>query len=359
MTGLVFHPSQLEDEQSLLSRACWLYFAGGMTHGEIGDRLGVPSFKVQRLIARATREGMIHIFIDSPVAGCVRLEQDIAERFGLTECIVSPDLGEDALPLRSLAPAGARYLMRVIQQGGDRLIGLGHGRTISAIVDALPRQQAGSTAFVALLGGLTTSFSADPYDVIHRISERARAPGYFLPVPFFANSRADREVLMSQVGVSHVMKLARKTSLCIVGIGTATRKGFLAQTGAINDRDVEALERLGARSEILCYFHDEAGAPVETSLAERSITLTYEELKKKRIVAAAGGVDKTDAIRSVLNSGLLSGLITDEATARRLVGDGASLVTTMRLRSSKKRNAEIKPAKPARGKAGRLSTVAD
>ena len=119
--------------------------------------------------------------------------------------------------------------MRVMQAGADTLIGLGHGRTISAMVDCLPRQQGQATAFVALLGGLTTSFSADPYDVIHRISDRTGVPGYFLPVPFFANSVADREVLLSQIGVSHVMKLARKTSLCIVGIGTATREGFLAQ----------------------------------------------------------------------------------------------------------------------------------
>ena len=39
----------------------------------------------------------------------------------------------------------------------------------------------------------------------------------------------------------------------------------------------------------------------------------------QRIVAIAGGADKTAAIRAVLNSGLLSGLITDEATATALL----------------------------------------
>ena len=38
-----------------------------------------------------------------------------------------------------------------------------------------------------------------------------------------------------------------------------------------------------------------------------------------RIVALAGGSAKTRAIRAILSSGLLFGLITDEATARRLV----------------------------------------
>jgi DNA-binding transcriptional regulator LsrR (DeoR family) len=336
MSDPVLSPHQQEDDE-LLARASWLHFAGGMTHVDIGRRLRIPAFKVQRLIARATREGLIHVFIDSPVAECVRLEHALAERYGLSECIVSPDVGEQALPLRSLAPAGASYLMRVIQEGRDTLIGLGHGRTISAIVECLPRQHAKQMAFVALLGGLTTSYSADPYDVIHRLSDRTGVPGYFLPVPFFANSTADREVLMQQIGVSHVMEMARRTTLCLVGIGTATPEGFLAQTGAINEGDVQTLARLGARSEILCYFHDEEGRPIETGLAERSLTLTYEELKGRRIVAAAGGVDKVDAIRSVLRSGLLSGLITDEVTARTLVGESTSAVTPMRLRSSRKR----------------------
>ena len=38
-----------------------------------------------------------------------------------------------------------------------------------------------------------------------------------------------------------------------------------------------------------------------------------------KIVAVAGGTSKTQAIRAILGSGLLHGLITDEATARRLV----------------------------------------
>ena len=37
------------------------------------------------------------------------------------------------------------------------------------------------------------------------------------------------------------------------------------------------------------------------------------------IVAVAGGTSKTRAIRAILAHGLLFGLITDEATAKRLV----------------------------------------
>ena len=45
----------------------------------------------------------------------------------------------------------------------------------------------------------------------------------------------------------------------------------------------------------------------------------FADLKSHRIVALAGGTSKTRAIRAILAHGLLFGLITDEATAKRLV----------------------------------------
>jgi erythritol transport system ATP-binding protein len=49
------------------------------------------------------------------------------------------------------------------------------------------------------------------------------------------------------------------------------------------------------------------------------VTQRVEILRGCRIVAVAGGAVKVDAVRAVLASGLLSGLITDERTAREIV----------------------------------------
>jgi DNA-binding transcriptional regulator LsrR (DeoR family) len=350
LAASAFEPPSEEDELSLLARASWLYFSGGMTHGEVADRLHIPAFKVQRLIARATRDGLIHVFVNSPVAKCVRLEHELCSRYGLRECVVAPDLGETGLPLKSLAPAGASFLLRIIQQDAHRIIGLGHGRTLTAIVDHLPQTPAPQMSFVALLGGLTTSFSADPYDVIHGVSHRTGAAGYFIPAPFFANSATDRAVLLSQLGVTHAIELARKATLCIVGIGTATADGFLAKNGSLGPEDLTALNRLGARSEILCYFHDENGKLVNTELSARCVTLPYDELADRGIIAAAGGPDKVDAIRSVLKSGLLRGLITDEATAVKLAGEATPHVSVMKPRSNRKREISAPKAASAGGR---------
>ncbi len=67
-------PALDERDQELCARAAWLYHGAGLTQGEVARRLGVPSVKAHRLIARANRLGFIHVSIDAPVAACVHLE---------------------------------------------------------------------------------------------------------------------------------------------------------------------------------------------------------------------------------------------------------------------------------------------
>ena len=121
---------------------------------------------------------------------------------------MAPDLGEDGLPLRALGLAGASFLRREIERGEHRVIGLGHGRTLAAAVQQLPRLDAEGVRFVSLLGGLTRNYAANPYDVMHRLAERTSAQAYVMPVPFFANSVEDREVLLEQRGVREVFEMA-------------------------------------------------------------------------------------------------------------------------------------------------------
>jgi DNA-binding transcriptional regulator LsrR (DeoR family) len=59
-------------------------------------------------------------------------------------------------------------------------------------------------------------------------------------------------------------------------------------------------------------------------MAQRSISLRLEELAGRTVIGIAGGADKVDAIRATLRSGLLSGLITDETTARAILEQKAS-----------------------------------
>jgi DNA-binding transcriptional regulator LsrR (DeoR family) len=51
--------SPIDPEQSLAIRAAWLHYAGGLTQAAVAKRLGVPSVKAHRLIARAVADGVV------------------------------------------------------------------------------------------------------------------------------------------------------------------------------------------------------------------------------------------------------------------------------------------------------------
>ncbi len=309
----------VDEEAALAARAAWLHFAGGKTQGEVAEVLGVQSTKAHRLIAKARNEGLIRVFVEGPIAGCIEHEEQLKLLYGLSLCEVVPNIDEGSLPLRTLGTAGARYLRNLIEGGQHSLIGIGHGRTLATAVEMMPSVAAGKVKFVSLLGGLTRRFAASPFDVIHRLAERTGAESYVMPVPFFANTTKDKQVLESQFGVSDAIAMARNADIYVAGIGEVDRKSFIATGGMADDVDIDPLLQAGACGEMLGHFFDADGAHVPNAVSDRAMAPRLADLKSHKIVALVGGTSKTQAVRSLLLSGLLHGLITDEATARRLV----------------------------------------
>jgi DNA-binding transcriptional regulator LsrR (DeoR family) len=312
-----------DNEDSLAVRAAWLHYVGGFTQSAVAKRLGIPSGKAHRLISRAVAEGVVKVSIDGDIAECVNLEVALSERYGLDYCEVAPDVDDDALALTALGHAGADFLRREIEGGAAAVIGLGHGRTLSAAVHHLPRISAGSTRFVSLLGGLTRDYATNPYDVMHQLAAKTGRQAYVMPVPFFANTEDDREVLLAQRGVSDVFHLARSADLKIVGIGTVDSQAHLVTSGMLHADELEEIAALGGIGELLGHFFDNKGRILETSVTARTLAASFTEPGRDRIVAIAGGPAKTEAIRAVLHSYKLHGLITDERTARLLLESSA------------------------------------
>lgn len=311
-------PSPTKSEESLALRAAWLHYVGGLTQSAVAKRLGVQSVKAHRLIARAVADGAVKVTIDGEIIECVELEAELTARFGLEFCNVAPDLGEEGLPMRTLALAGAAQLRHWLESGEYRTIGIGHGRTLAEAVRAMPRFDTKELRFVSLLGGLTRNFAANPHDVMHLLAEKTGAQAYVMPVPFFANTAEDRAVLLAQRGVSEIFDMAEAAPLKIVGIGTVEPDTQLVTSGMIEPGEIEAIARAGGVGEMLGHFFDAEGNLIETPLTNRTLAVSLGERKKQRIIALAGGDEKIEAIAAILKSGRLAGLITDERTARAL-----------------------------------------
>jgi erythritol transport system ATP-binding protein len=274
-----------------------------MSKGKISAEFG-PNVTKERIMA---------------ASGEVDLGLQLAEHYGLDHCEVITDLHEDELPLEALGVAGARYLGAEIARKPDMLIGVGYGRTLQASVESLPPTPASGLRFVSLMGGQTGTFEANPHEIIDRLAERTGAKAITMPAPFMAGSVAERDALLDLPGVAEAFARAAESDLMLVGIGIAEQAASLVTTDMIQPAEMEAIRQNGGVGELLGHFFDARGRPVEADLTRRIVTLPLDRLKGRRIVAVAGGKVKVAAIRAVLASGLLTGLIIDERSARAIV----------------------------------------
>ena len=306
------------EDHDLCVRAAWLHYGAGLTQSEVAKRLGVPSLKAHRLIAKANKEGLVRISIEGEIIECVRLEDRMRARFGLQFCEVCPDLDDEPLPLQTLGLAGSRFLRLAFEGGEDEVIGFGHGRTLAACVNMLPKMSVGGVKLVSLLGGLTRRYSATPFDVIHRLAERTGAEAYVLPLPFYANSVEDRAVFLEQRGVAAIMDMGMRATLRVVGIGTMEADASILSTGMIEREEFEAARRAGGAGEILGRIFSLDGKLIENDISARALSMSAADIGRQKTVAFAGGQSKIDAIRAVLASGLIHGVIIDERTAKSL-----------------------------------------
>lgn len=312
-----------EEDAATAARAAWLYHAGGLTQADVARALGVTSIKAHRLLAKARREGIVRVLIEGAIGGCIGLEQTLRDRFGLAECRVVPTLEPSGLPLRSLGQAGASFIRGALEGVENTVVGVGHGRSLAACMQYLPRVHSPGLRLVSLLGGLPRLRTANPYETIQAFAERTGAEAWLMPVPFFANSAAERAVLVSQRGVAETFALAREAQLCFVGIGEVSDSAFLRLSEAIDVDDLAALREAGAVGEVLGRFFDATGQVVSAGLHQLVVSSPLQDLPG--LIAIAGGPGKEAAIGAVLRSGLLAGLITDETTAQKLAADATNI----------------------------------
>lgn len=315
-------------DAELTMRAAWLYYEASLTQAEISEQLQIPPARVQRLIARAARDGLVRILIEGDLAGCVMLERALIERFGLIYCRVVPALpgtepksASSSQMISSLGRATAAFLRETFERDQHHVIGFGHGRTLAAAIDHLPREPRAGLNVISVVGGLAQRIDATPFDVIHALAEKTGAAAYLPPVPFYAQSEADRRVLLRQRGVAEAFSMAAAASLYVMGIGEIGATASLCRTAMLLPQELEQARLDGAVAEALGWFFDIDGRRIDTELHDRLIGIDLQEIKGREIVAVAGGVEKHTAIAAILRGRWISGLITDEETARQLVAD--------------------------------------
>lgn len=302
----------------LAARAAWLSFVGGMTQDQIAVELGISRQRVQRLVARASADGFVRVRIDHPVATCLSLERDLKARYGLSSVRIAPGVGDNTDPLFGLAPFAAPILERIFADPAALVIALGTGRTLRMVVEHMQQTDGSRHKLVSLIGNVAPDGSASFYEVIMRLAEKTAAPHYPMAIPVVARSTEELQLYRSLPHVRASRDLAMRADLAVVGIGQMDETAPLLVDGFITRDDLAELRAAGAVGEIVGHIFDAHGRYLDHPLNNRLVGVEVPVNGMPVHCIAAGG-SKRQALKAALTGGLLTSLVTDEATAQALL----------------------------------------
>ncbi len=322
-----------EPDAELIVRAAWLYHIGGLTQEEVAVRLGVHRTRVVRLLGEARDRGLVSVTIHHEQVRDLEIEGGIVRRHGLDFCLATPPIGLDdadaeprlaavqaMIARRAVGSAAASFLKGKLASGKPITVGVSWGRTLEQMALHLSGAHNPKARFVSLMGSLTRNSASNPFEVVQALAARTGGEGHFLPVPFIADTQADRTVLMSQRSVAEALDLARSADLFLISVGELSETAFLRKQGMLSSEELASVRARGAVADALGRLFDRAGAPVDHELAHRTLALEFEHLRGRNVVLLAGGVQKVDSVRALLRTGVVRGLIID--------GDAASVLAS-------------------------------
>jgi DNA-binding transcriptional regulator LsrR (DeoR family) len=314
----------LEREQrklDLAARAAWLYYIAGHTQDQIATSLEVSRPAAQRLVALAIAERLIKVRLDHPIAACMDLAATLADRHGLELVEVVPSDPADPVQHMGLAACAAERLERHLAPKAPAIVALGTGRAIRAVVDQVSAMERPQHKIVSLVGNMARDGHASPYEVVMRLADRLGSQRYPTPTPVIADSIEERELLQAQRAFQTLRELVAQARITMVGVGVIGWQAPLHKDGFITDAELAELTERGAVGEIVGWAFDAEGRLIEDSVNARVVSMPLEQPVQRLVIGVAHGPNKVAPIRAALRGRLISGLITDEATARGILSD--------------------------------------
>lgn len=301
----------------IIEVATWFYIHG-RTQAEIARGLGLDPSTISRYLKRAREENIVRVEIQPPRPEHVDLGRELAMRYGLQRAIVIP--GE--FSPGSLGRSAAQYVEALFRRG--MRIGVSWGETLASMVRELQPGTISGLTVAQLGGGLgTTTPGIHGHELVQALAKLyPESRVHYLHAPAIVDSADIRNALLEDSTVRDALRAAARSEVALVGIGQMSPKATVFREGDLGPKDRSLLIAAGAVGNVNLRYLDSEGRPVSV-LEDRTIAITWDELRAiPLVIAVAGGLDKVEAIQGALRSGCIHVVVTDEASAIRLLRDG-------------------------------------
>lgn len=298
-------------------RVAWLYYMEGLTQDRIATQLGLTRLRVNRILGEARASGLVSIKINSRLAGCLEVEDELRRTCGLREAVIVPTPEEPGLIPVLLGRAAGEYLSRHLETQRVRGIGVGWGATLRETIRFVRPGQWPELNVNSMMGGLTRGLEINTFETASALAARLGAQCSYLAAPLYAGSAKSRDTIVSQDVFKEAFGQMAANDLALLSVGDLSARSLLVRYGLPKDVPVTSLRKARAVGDIIGQFLDRDGKPVAHALNQRVVAPSLAELARiPTVVVASGGENKAPIIAAVLRAKLVSVLVCDEKTAR-------------------------------------------
>lgn len=313
---------QKRQADDAIAQAAWLYYVGNLSQQEVSQRLGVSRFKVLRMLADARKQGLVRIAVEHRTSRALALADQLVAAFGLQEAQVAPlgsDEPDDVLARNAVAVLASGYLSRIAATDSPVTVGVGWGRTLSAMADNLTGVRNGGLTFVSLMGSVTYASHTAPGDVCVRLAAQTGGRAILLPAPFVTDSAAACAGIMSQRLVREAMDVARAADHALMSVGECRDGAILFDSDIFDAGQIAQLREADVVGDCCGVFYKADGSVADIELNRCTPCVRPADMAAMDTVLLAGGMGKLAATLAVLRAGFVKKLLVDEGLANALV----------------------------------------
>lgn len=301
-------------DDGLLADIARRYYLDDLSKVDIARSLGFSRFKVARCLQLARARGIVTISVAAPARRNEPLSDLLAERLGLSECIVVDTTGGSQDVREQLADAAARALPRLVKDGD--LLGLTWSRTVECMVDRLRELPACS---VVQLAGSLSPPHGDGLDLVHRAARLSGGVAYAMHAPLVMDDPDVAAGLRRQPAIAEALRMADGLDVSVVSIG-AWKAGCSTVWEAVPASVQQAALEAGAVGEVTGRLLDAEGRAVDSALDHLVIAASLEQLRRPaERVALVGGPDRAAPTVAAVRAGLVTTLVTTAQVAQAVL----------------------------------------
>jgi deoxyribonucleoside regulator len=304
-------------------KAARLYYYNNMTTAAIAKELNVSNSTVSRLIKFAKENGVIDIRIIDPTEEPNRLSSQIMEKYQVKNVHVVPvsELAGEAEWLQRVANYAANYLNEVFDS--NMILGIAWGTTLTAVSKHLLRKSLYSAQIVQLNGAGNTRTMGIEYasEIIMRFSMNFQARAHLFPVPTYFDYCETKQALWREGSIKRILNLQEQADVLIYSIG-AVNAGIPSHVYSgdyLSETDYKVLEQYNVAGDIATVFFKGDGSFESIPINRRASGPNLGLFQRKYGICVVSGLAKVTGLHAALKGKLMSELIVDEPTARKLI----------------------------------------